>query len=52
MRRIEHLTTVSTLPRYHRDPFNRLIIAQAQVEQMSIASADSAPGDYGATRLW
>jgi PIN domain nuclease of toxin-antitoxin system len=52
MRRIEHLTTVSTLPRHHRDPFNRLIIAQAQVEQMSIAGADSAPDDYGATRLW
>ena len=35
-----HLTVVTTLPFHHRDPFDRLLIAQAMVEKMSIISAD------------
>ena len=47
-----HLVTVSTLPLHHRDPFDRLIIAQAMVEQMPIVSADPAFDAYPVQRLW
>src|SRR5262249_9611428 len=43
---VPHLVTVSTLPLHHRDPFDRLIIAQAIVEQMLIVSADPAFDAY------
>ncbi|HEX8237170.1 MAG TPA: type II toxin-antitoxin system VapC family toxin [Abditibacteriaceae bacterium] len=47
-----HLAVIATMPQHHRDPFDRLIIAQAQVEQMSIVGADTAFDAYGITRLW
>jgi PIN domain nuclease of toxin-antitoxin system len=49
---VPHLVTVSTLPLHHRDPFDRLIIAQAMVEQLPIVSADSAFDAYPVERLW
>jgi PIN domain nuclease of toxin-antitoxin system len=49
---VPHLVTVSTLPLHHRDPFDRLIIAQAMVEQMLIVSADPAFDAYPVERLW
>ena len=39
---VPHLVQVSILPLHHRDPFDRLIIAQAIVEQMPVVSADPA----------
>jgi PIN domain nuclease of toxin-antitoxin system len=49
---INHLAVVVGLPLHHRDPFDRLLIAQAQVEQMPIASNDAAFDAYDVTRLW
>jgi len=49
---VPHLVTVSTLPLHHRDPFDRLIIAQAMVEQLPIVSADPAFDAYPVERLW
>jgi PIN domain nuclease of toxin-antitoxin system len=49
---VPHLVTVSALPLHHRDPFDRLIIAQAMVEQMPIVSADPAFDAYPVERLW
>jgi PIN domain nuclease of toxin-antitoxin system len=49
---VAHLFTVSTLPLHHRDPFDRLIIAQAMVEQTPIVSADPAFDAYPVERLW
>ena len=46
------LIVVSTLPLHHRDPFDRLLIAQALVEQMPIVSADPAFDAYPVQRLW
>jgi PIN domain nuclease of toxin-antitoxin system len=46
-----HLAAVATLPFHHRDPFDRMLIAQAQVEQMPIVSADAAFDAYGIRRL-
>lgn len=47
-----HLGAVSTLPFHHRDPFDRLLIAQSMIEQVSIVSADSAIDAYSVERLW
>jgi PIN domain nuclease of toxin-antitoxin system len=49
---IEHTAAVSRLPFHHRDPFDRLLIAQAMVEQMPIVSADTAFDTYSIKRLW
>jgi len=49
---LEHATAVETLPFHHRDPFDRLLIAQAILESVPILSADSALDPYPITRLW
>ncbi len=48
----EHLVQVSSLPLHHRDPFDRLIIAQSITENMAVVSADKAFDAYGITRFW
>lgn len=48
----KHVTPLTTLPFHHRDPFDRLLIAQAMVEQIPIVSSDSVMDDYPITRLW
>ena len=47
-----HLEAVSSLPLHHRDPFDRLLIAQAIVGRISIVSADSMFDHYDVKRLW
>ena len=49
---IDHLAVLTTLPFHHRDPFDRLIIAQAIVEQCPIVSVDPAFDVYPVERLW
>jgi len=49
---IGHTAKVAELPFHHRDPFDRLLIAQALVEQMPIVSGDPVLDMYGVTRLW
>ena len=52
---IAHAAAVSTMPfppNNHRDPFDRLILAQAQVEGMSVVSADPKLDVYGINRIW
>ena len=41
-----HALQVATLPRHHRDPFDRLLIAQAQLEGVPLVTVDSALDDY------
>lgn len=41
-----HAVAVATLPRHHRDPFDRLLIAQAQTETMAIVTVDPAFDSY------
>lgn len=43
---IAHLATVTTLPFHHRDPFDRLLIAQAVSEKMPVVSSDAAFDAY------
>jgi len=49
---MSHTAKVATLPFHHRDPFDRLLVAQAQVEQMPLVSSDPAFDAYSITRLW
>jgi PIN domain nuclease of toxin-antitoxin system len=49
---LAHATAVETLPHHHRDPFDRLLAVQAQLEGMSLISADPIFDQYGVTRLW
>jgi PIN domain nuclease of toxin-antitoxin system len=50
--KVDHLSTLTTLPFHHRDPFDRLIIAQAMVEKLPVISIDAAFDTYGVTRDW
>jgi len=47
----EHTLRVSTLPFHHRDPFDRIIIVQAQVENLPIMTEDTNFGSYGVKLL-
>jgi PIN domain nuclease of toxin-antitoxin system len=49
---IRYATVLSTLPMHHKDPFDRMIIAQAIVEQIPIVSIDVALDAYGIARIW
>lgn len=48
----DHAATLTNLPFHHRDPFDRLIVAQAMTEDMPILSADKALDAYAITRQW
>lgn len=48
----EHYRTLISLPRHHGDPFDRLILAQAQAEGLTIVSGDPQLHAYGAPLLW
>jgi PIN domain nuclease of toxin-antitoxin system len=47
-----HAEAVERLPWRHRDPFDRLLIAQASVEGRTLVSADRRLAAYGVTVLW
>ena len=47
-----HTTRIATLPWHHRDPFDRLLAAQALHEKVAIASADPVFRQYGVKRIW
>ncbi|MBI3465847.1 MAG: type II toxin-antitoxin system VapC family toxin [Planctomycetes bacterium] len=49
---VDYVDLLTTLPLHHRDPFDRLMVAQAVVEQVSIVSSDPAFDLYGVQRLW
>ncbi|OZI08907.1 PIN domain nuclease [Siphonobacter sp. BAB-5385] len=48
----EHLLTLQQLPLFHKDPFDRIIIAQALTEQLTIASKDRFFQDYALPMVW
>jgi len=49
---IEHVTAVENLAHHHRDPFDRLLVAQAQSETLSLISCDTIFDQYGVLRIW
>lgn len=49
---VEYADVQAGLPKHHRDPFDRLLVAQAQAENMTLVSADPGFDPYGIARLW
>lgn len=49
---LDHLMVVSKLPFHHRDPFDRLLIAQSMSEKLQIVSVDTQFDRYGVSRKW
>jgi PIN domain nuclease of toxin-antitoxin system len=47
-----HIFELMRLPLLHRDPFDRLLIAQARRDSLTLVTSDSAMGDYAVERLW
>ena len=47
-----HAAAVERLPFHHRDPFDRLIVAQALVEHMAVVTRDSVFREYGVRVVW
>lgn len=50
--RLAHIGRVKSLPWHHRDPFDRLLIAQALEEDLPMVTADVAFRKYGVRRIW
>jgi len=49
---LEHAAAVVDLPFHHRDPFDRLIAAQAVEEGLPVVSSDPVFKEYGVKRAW
>lgn len=47
-----HVHQVATLPWLHRDPVDRIVVAQALVEFLTVITADSSLAGYGVPLLW
>ncbi len=48
----EHFLNISTLPFHHKDPFDRIVIAQSLVEQMAIVGKEEHFDAYGLSLIW
>ena len=46
------IRVLSELPFHHRDPFDRMLVAQALSDGLTLVSTDELLDDYGVTRLW
>ena len=49
---IEHAIRAGLLPGFHKDPFDRMLVAQSQAENVSIVSNDGKFDPYHVQRLW
>jgi PIN domain nuclease of toxin-antitoxin system len=49
---LDHAAAVATLPWHHRDPFDRLLVAQALIEGAALVSRDEALRSYGVQLIW
>ena len=49
---LSHVVAAATLPFHHNDPFERLLVAQAQVEDAVLITADESIRRYGGALLW
>jgi PIN domain nuclease of toxin-antitoxin system len=49
---IDHVLALDNLPLHHKDPFDRLLISQSQVENAILVSTDSIFSQYPVTVLW
>jgi PIN domain nuclease of toxin-antitoxin system len=49
---LPHIGKLADLPSHHRDPFDRIIIAQAKFEKLELVSADASFSLYSAQIIW
>lgn len=49
---LNHIDALSRLPNHHRDPFDRLLVAQAIEEGLTLVTSDAAIAQYAAPVLW
>jgi PIN domain nuclease of toxin-antitoxin system len=49
---LKHAARLATLPFHHRDPFDRLLVAQAIEEDLPVVTADPAFAEYGVRQVW
>jgi len=49
---VDHAAAVEGLPWHHRDPFDRMLVAQASIEGAALVSRDDALRPYGVTLIW
>ena len=49
---VEHALQAASLPLHHRDPFDRMLIAQSLIGNMLIVTPDVVFGQYGVKRIW
>lgn len=49
---LDDVAGVESLPAHHRDPFDRLLVAQAKNRKLPVVSSDQAISQYGVKRIW
>jgi PIN domain nuclease of toxin-antitoxin system len=49
---VEHTVAVAFLPLHHRDPFDRILVAQAMTDNLPIVSSDEVVDRYAVPRIW
>jgi PIN domain nuclease of toxin-antitoxin system len=49
---LSHALRVADLPQHHRDPFDRLLIAQSQIERLPLMTADATIAEYDIEIIW
>jgi PIN domain nuclease of toxin-antitoxin system len=49
---LRHTARIASLPPHHRDPFDRMLVAQAMCESMTLVSRDRELAKYGVKLLW
>ena len=47
-----HILKINSLPNFHKDPFDRLLIAQSLVEDLSLLTVDNAIAQYSVQTIW
>jgi PIN domain nuclease of toxin-antitoxin system len=50
--RSSHITALAALPMLHKDPFDRILIAQANAEGLALVTNDASIGEYRIQTLW
>jgi PIN domain nuclease of toxin-antitoxin system len=50
--RLEHAAALQSLPPLHRDPFDRMLIVQSQIEKLSLVTADPVIRGYPVDSIW
>jgi PIN domain nuclease of toxin-antitoxin system len=49
---MSHALHIQKLPRHHRDPFDRLLVSQAELEKLPVLTADPQIAQYAVTTIW